>query len=232
MDRWWPRSLLTLPLVTTKIRGADEIEYFAYLHSAVFDHDLEFGNEYEHFYAQDPAGLAGFKATFLDLREPVTGRHINFAPLGTALLWAPGVPARARRGRGRAGAGRIGGRRRLLPALRGGGLLRVVGLRDGGPAPPPSRARAVRRLRGARSGLGHGRRPLGSFFPQEYDESFCKGEKRDHLNPQTAMNKLNEFLAYKTQLQFVITETAVNGAGVCRFPSVHIPWRGDRGCVF
>jgi hypothetical protein len=81
--------LLTLPLVTTKIRGADEIEYFAYLRSALFDRDLEFGNEYEHFYAEDPTGLAGFKTTFLDLREPATGRHINFAPLGTALLWAP-----------------------------------------------------------------------------------------------------------------------------------------------
>ena len=81
--------ILTLPLVTPKIRGADEIEYFAYLHSAVFDHDLDFGNEYAHFYAQDPAGLAGFKATFLEIREPLTGRPINFAPLGTALLWAP-----------------------------------------------------------------------------------------------------------------------------------------------
>jgi hypothetical protein len=81
--------ILTLPLVTPRIRGADEIEYFAYLHSAVFDHDLEFGNEYGYFYAQDPSGLAGFKATFLDLREPATGRHINFAPLGTALFWAP-----------------------------------------------------------------------------------------------------------------------------------------------
>ena len=81
--------LLTLPLVTPKIRGADEIEYFAYLRSAVFDHDLEFGNEYTHFYEQDPVGLAGFKTTFLDLREPLTDRHINFAPLGTALLWAP-----------------------------------------------------------------------------------------------------------------------------------------------
>lgn len=81
--------LLTLALVTPKIRGADEIEYFAYLRSGFFDRDLEFGNEYQHFYDRDPAGLAGFKATFLDLREPVTGRHINFAPLGTALLWSP-----------------------------------------------------------------------------------------------------------------------------------------------
>jgi len=75
--------------VTPKIRGADEIEYFSYLRSLVFDHDVEFGNEYEHFHAADPRGLAGFKATFLDLRETETGRHINFAPLGCALLWSP-----------------------------------------------------------------------------------------------------------------------------------------------
>ena len=81
--------VLTLPLVTPKIRGADEIEYFSYLRSLVFDHDVEFGNEYERFYAADPKGLAGFKSTFLDLREADTGRHINFAPLGCALLWSP-----------------------------------------------------------------------------------------------------------------------------------------------
>jgi hypothetical protein len=81
--------LLTLPLVTPRIRGADEIEYFSYLHSIVFDRDLEFGNEYEYFYARDPQGLAGFKATFLDGREPKTLRHINFGPLGSALLWSP-----------------------------------------------------------------------------------------------------------------------------------------------
>ncbi len=81
--------LFTLPLVTPRIRGADEIEYFAYLRSVVFDRDLEFGNEYLHFYEQDPQALAGFKATFLDQREPRTGRHINFGPVGSAILWAP-----------------------------------------------------------------------------------------------------------------------------------------------
>ena len=44
-----------------------------------------------------PQGLAGFKATFLDRREPPPGGHINFAPLGSALLWSPVLPARARR---------------------------------------------------------------------------------------------------------------------------------------
>ena len=81
--------VLTLPLVTPGIRGADEIEYFSYLRSVVFDRDLDFGNEYRHFHSEDPEGLQGFKGTFLDLREPRTGRHINFAPLGSALLWSP-----------------------------------------------------------------------------------------------------------------------------------------------
>jgi hypothetical protein len=75
--------------VTPRIRGADEIQYFAVLRSVVFDHDLEFGNEYQHFYAQDPEGLAGFKSTFLEKCEPRTGRHITFAELGTGLLWSP-----------------------------------------------------------------------------------------------------------------------------------------------
>ncbi len=81
--------LLCLPLVTPRLRGADEIEYFAYLPSLVFDRDLEFGDEYRHFYEQDPQGLALFAGTFLELREPRTGAHINFAPAGSALLWSP-----------------------------------------------------------------------------------------------------------------------------------------------
>jgi hypothetical protein len=81
--------VITLPLVTPKIRAADEIEYFAYLRSLAFDRDLEFGNEYQHFYDLDPHGLAGFKTTFLELREPATGRHINFGPMGSAVLWSP-----------------------------------------------------------------------------------------------------------------------------------------------
>jgi hypothetical protein len=81
--------LLTLPLVTPRLRAADEIEFFAYLRSAVFDRDLHFENEYRHFYERDPQGLLGFKGTFLDRREAATGRPINFAPLGAALLWSP-----------------------------------------------------------------------------------------------------------------------------------------------
>jgi hypothetical protein len=79
----------TLPLVTVTVRGADEIEYFSYLRSLAFDRDLDFTNEYSSFVDRDPQGLAGFRATFLDRREAVTGRPINFASLGPALLWSP-----------------------------------------------------------------------------------------------------------------------------------------------
>jgi len=81
--------VLTLPLISPRLRGADEIEYFSYLRSFVLDGDLDFENEYRYFYERDPQGLASFKATFLDRREALTGRPINFAPLGTALLWSP-----------------------------------------------------------------------------------------------------------------------------------------------
>ena len=82
-------SALTMALVSTKIRGADEIEYFSHLRSAVFDRDLDFTNEYEHFYKANPSGLLAFKETFLDRREPKTGRPINFAPIGSAVVWSP-----------------------------------------------------------------------------------------------------------------------------------------------
>lgn len=81
--------VLTLPLVTPKIRGADEIQYYSHLRSLVFDGDLDFENEYRWFVAQDPQGLQAFRETFLERREPATGRPINFTPIGCALLWSP-----------------------------------------------------------------------------------------------------------------------------------------------
>ncbi len=81
--------ILTLPLVTPKIRGADEIQYFSHLRSMAFDRDVDFENEYRWFVAHDPSGLAAFRETFLDRREAATGRPINFTPIGCALLWSP-----------------------------------------------------------------------------------------------------------------------------------------------
>jgi hypothetical protein len=80
--------LFSLPLVTPRIAESDAVEYFSYLPSLLFDHDLDFEDEYTAFYQEDPEGRAGFKETFLD-RSTSTGLKLNFGPIGTALLWSP-----------------------------------------------------------------------------------------------------------------------------------------------
>lgn len=91
---------VSLPAVTTRLYASDEIQFFAYLRSLWFDHDLSFENEYRHFYDQGigvgarpretGGGLVGdrFHETFLEMRTP-TGRRHNFGTIGCALLWAP-----------------------------------------------------------------------------------------------------------------------------------------------
>jgi hypothetical protein len=80
--------LLSLPAVTTRIYSSDEIQYFAYLRSIWFDRDLSFENEYRYFYDRNVARSEGFHETFLE-RTTDTGRRINFATIGCAILWSP-----------------------------------------------------------------------------------------------------------------------------------------------
>src|SRR3712207_3004827 len=78
---------LCLPLLTPRIYAVDSVEYYAYLPSLLFDGDLDFTNEYTRFDQMNPR--AGIKKALLDRRDPLTGRPINLAPIGTAILWAP-----------------------------------------------------------------------------------------------------------------------------------------------
>lgn len=80
--------LASLPAVTTRLYASDEIEYFSYLRSVWFDHDLSFQNEYQYFYDRDIARAQRFHETFLEMTTE-TGRRFNFATIGPALLWAP-----------------------------------------------------------------------------------------------------------------------------------------------
>jgi hypothetical protein len=80
--------VLSLPAVTPRIYSSDEIEYFSYLRSIWFDHDVSFENEYQYFYHRGIARSDGFHETFL-ARETEAGRRPNFGTLGCALLWAP-----------------------------------------------------------------------------------------------------------------------------------------------
>ena len=80
--------VLSLPAVTTRLYASDEIQYFAFLRSLWFDHDLSFENEYRYFYDQNIARAFGFHETFLELRT-ATGLRYNFGTIGSAILWAP-----------------------------------------------------------------------------------------------------------------------------------------------
>ncbi len=79
---------MSLPAVTPRIYASDEIQYFAYLRSLWFDRDVSFENEYRWFYDRGVAASPGFHETFLE-RTTETGRRINFATIGSAILWAP-----------------------------------------------------------------------------------------------------------------------------------------------
>ena len=80
--------VLSLPAVTPRIYASDEVQYFAYLRSLWFDGDVSFENEYRWFYDAGIARSQNFHETFLE-RTTETGRRINFATVGCALLWAP-----------------------------------------------------------------------------------------------------------------------------------------------
>jgi len=70
------------------IRG-DALHYYVQLRSAVFDHDLDFENDYIGLFTLDfkvSVPPADFKWTF----EHTPNGHVrNFMPVGPALLWAP-----------------------------------------------------------------------------------------------------------------------------------------------
>lgn len=80
--------VISLPAVTVRFYASDEIEYFAYLRSMWFDGDLSFDNEYRYFYERGVAQGWRFEETFLG-GETVTGMRVNFAPVGSAMLWSP-----------------------------------------------------------------------------------------------------------------------------------------------
>jgi hypothetical protein len=78
----------SLPAVTARLYSSDEVEYFSYLRSLWFDHDVSFENEYQYFYDHGIAQSAGFHYTFLELQTPA-GRRINYGTIGCAVLWSP-----------------------------------------------------------------------------------------------------------------------------------------------
>src|SRR6476661_3662805 len=79
--------VVTAPIISKRIYASDEVKYLAYTQSLFFDKDLNFTNEYLGWYMRNAKKYA-FIGDLLK-PEPVTGRPINEAPIGTGLLWLP-----------------------------------------------------------------------------------------------------------------------------------------------
>ena len=80
--------LLSVPAITSRLYSSDEVQYFSYLRSLYFDHDVSFENEYRYFYDRNIAQSAGFHETFLE-RTTAANRRVNYATMGCAILWLP-----------------------------------------------------------------------------------------------------------------------------------------------
>jgi len=78
----------SLPAVTARLYSSDEVQYFSYLRSLWFDHDVSFENEYRYFHEHNIAQSQDFYETFLE-RETPAGRRINYGTIGCAILWSP-----------------------------------------------------------------------------------------------------------------------------------------------
>ncbi len=87
--------LILIPISLPRVALSDEVQYYAYLRSVYFDHDLDFRNEYIHFAEEgrrfgDEAVANALLRTDAANPNPVTGLLRNVAPVGSAILWAPG----------------------------------------------------------------------------------------------------------------------------------------------
>ncbi len=80
--------VVSLPAVTARLYSSDEVQYFSYLRSLWFDHDVSFENEYRYFYDHQIARTPDFHTTFLEL-ETAAHRRINYGTIGCAILWSP-----------------------------------------------------------------------------------------------------------------------------------------------
>lgn len=87
--------LLLLPISVPRVALSDEVQYYAYLRSVYFDGDLDFRNEYTHFAEQgrrfgDEAVFNALLREDANNPNPATGLLRNVAPVGSAIMWAPG----------------------------------------------------------------------------------------------------------------------------------------------
>ncbi|MCX7625391.1 MAG: hypothetical protein N2Z21_04190 [Candidatus Sumerlaeaceae bacterium] len=88
-QRWLIGLLLVTVVFVTRpsIHGNDGVQNYAYLRSILFDGDLDFTNEYAHYFSR---AASWFDEKQIP-RDECTGRPINLYGVGSAIVWAPWV---------------------------------------------------------------------------------------------------------------------------------------------
>ena len=76
-------AMTVFPRVHGRIIDGDGIQYYAYLRSLVFDHDVNFINDYQFLYGPED-GTNVWTST-----RTTTGHAVNLMSIGPALLWLP-----------------------------------------------------------------------------------------------------------------------------------------------
>src|ERR1017187_2560923 len=84
--------LLSLPLVNPWVRG-DGVGYYAYLRSALIDHDLRFENDYLEGNQSFVLSRMDAQGRLIPAEYTRTGYVENHFSVGPAILWAPSVLA-------------------------------------------------------------------------------------------------------------------------------------------
>lgn len=77
----WLAWIGVLAPETMRVTGVDPVGYYVYLPSLIFDRDLDFANDYEHF--------RGIGYVDPDQERTPTGKMPNPYPIGVAVLWLP-----------------------------------------------------------------------------------------------------------------------------------------------
>lgn len=81
--------LICLVGALPRVYATDEVQYYAWLRSVWFDHDVNFANEYTRFAQMNPQSGIDKSLLMPNRIRPLTGLYGNIAPIGSALLWAP-----------------------------------------------------------------------------------------------------------------------------------------------
>ena len=80
--------IITLPIVNPWVHG-DGVGYYAYVHSILIDHDLQFENEWRAANSSFTIGRISPGGEILASQYTVTGHLDNHFTVGPAILWAP-----------------------------------------------------------------------------------------------------------------------------------------------